>query len=668
MKITLKTKMILAFMFLVAITIMMICTIIGINMTRNSLEVYKQNSNQQMFQINETINLFIENIKKDVDMLSRNSMVLKTDNSITSYKNTTRKTPMTPLKNGGLEAELFKYFRLVTTSHPAYRSISFGTRYGGYLQYPRSARKPGYNPPERGWYKLALKHQGQTTMSEAYIASDGSVYISLVKTVTTESGEILGVVSVDIQFDELYSMVSKIKIGKTGYLILADGNNTILIHSRCKEMDFKKMEESKIPFYKKIADIDSGHLLESLNDKRCDANVYTSPHLGWKLIGVIDHDEIMAHTRSMIWTMVGIGAILFAVSVLMAFLFANSIVKPINRVIYGLKDIAQGEGDLTMRLELTGKDEIAELANWFNIFMEKIHAIIKDVASNATVVDTASARLLTISREMSSAAELTSSKAGVVSKAVEGTGENITSTAAAMEQASTNISMVATATEEMTSTINEIGQNSEKARQISEKAVANARKASKNMGQLGSAVRDIGNVTETITDISEQTNLLALNATIEAARAGEAGKGFAVVAGEIKELSRLTAEATNQIRQKITGVQTVSDEAMSEIENVSRVINDVNEITLTIATAIEEQAAATTEIASNVSQASQGLSSVNENMAQVSAATGEVSSDIADVDASASEISQSSGQVSASAESLSLLGRELSELVCKFRI
>ncbi|MBI9091852.1 MAG: methyl-accepting chemotaxis protein [Desulfobacterium sp.] len=668
MKFTLKTKMILAFMSVVAISIAVICTLTGIRLSRNSLETFMQNSTQQLTQIDETMNIFINEAKMNAEMVSKNPLLSENDNSITTYGHTTRVTAMTPLAKGGSEAEIFKFFRLVHEAHPAYASAFFGTASGGYLQYPASDRKPGYNPTERGWYKLGLTDPDKVVLSDAYKASNGEISICLLKAVRGTGYEVLGVAGIDIKLDGLAEMVSRMKLGRSGYLILADGNNRIMVNPNNPEESFKEMTDSGMESYVDIAKVSSGHVTQVTNGVRYDVNVYTSPELGWKFIGVIKHGEIMEGAYAMIWNLVLIGGILFVLSAAAAFFFAGSIIKPINSVIGGLKDIAQGEGDLTMRLEVTGKDEIGELSSWFNLFMEKIHGILKDVASKSTIVGNASVELLSISQEMSSAADGTSAKADTVARAMEETDRNITSTAAAVEQAAANISMVSAATEEMTSTINEIGRNSEKSRVISQKAVASARGASEKMGQLEAAAKDIGKVTETITDISEQTNLLALNATIEAARAGEAGKGFAVVAGEIKELSRLTAEATNEIRDKITGVQTVTDEAISEIGDVSKIINDVNDITLTIATAIEEQTAATSEIAGNVSQASEGLSSVNEHMAQVSAVTGEITADIADVNASSHGISQSSGQVNSSADNLSLLGKELAQLVGKFRL
>ena len=169
------------------------------------------------------------------------------------------------------------------------------------------------------------------------------------------------------------------------------------------------------------------------------------------------------------------------------------------------------------------------------------------------------------------------------------------------------------------------------------------------MVELGRSAQDIGKVTEAINEISEQTNLLALNATIEAARAGEAGKGFAVVANEIKELAKQTA-ATQEIKEKIDGIQNSTSGTITQISSILKVINDANEIVGTIATAVEEQSVTTKEIANNVAQASSGISEVNENLASSNSAASDISNEISIVSTSIGEISISSGQVDVNAQ------------------
>jgi len=344
------------------------------------------------------------------------------------------------------------------------------------------------------------------------------------------------------------------------------------------------------------------------------------------------------------------------------------ITKALHQMIGNVQDIAQGEGDLTKRIDLKSKDELAELARWFNLFLEKLQGIIRKLADNSSHVDRSAADLTGIAGQMAAGADDTSQRANSVSVAAEEMSANLHAVAAAMEQSATNATMVATASEEMSTTINEIAQNAEKARSISSDAVHQSKSAGEKMAKLGQAAQAIGKVTEAITEISEQTNLLALNATIEAARAGEAGKGFAVVANEIKELAKQTAEATLDIKKQIEGIQQTTGSTVTEINEISNVINNVNDIVATIATAVEEQSAATKEIASNITQTSQGIQEVNENVSQSSAVAAEITKDITTVNASAGEISNSSSQVRLSAEDLQRMAAELNTIVKTFKI
>ncbi len=350
------------------------------------------------------------------------------------------------------------------------------------------------------------------------------------------------------------------------------------------------------------------------------------------------------------------------------FIVSRGIVGPIRNMIRVLGDIAEGEGDLTRRIVDSSGSETEEMGNNFNMFVEKIRIIIRDVATNAVTLSEASSGLSEISRQMTVGAERTSERSGVVAAAGEEMSANMTSVAATMEEASSNVGMVAAAAEEMASTVEEIARNAEQARRITEDAVSQSATASGQVEDLGRAAEEIGNVVETITDISEQVNLLALNATIEAARAGEAGKGFAVVAGEIKELARQTADASAEIKGKVAGIQSSTDGTVLEIGNVSKVVNEVNEIVTTIATAVEEQSATTREIAENASQASMGIGDVNKSVADSSAVAESIAEEIADVTRAANDMSGSSAEVNESAEELSTLSEQLNEMVGKFKV
>ncbi|MFO7751439.1 MAG: bacteriohemerythrin [Desulfobacteraceae bacterium] len=394
-----------------------------------------------------------------------------------------------------------------------------------------------------------------------------------------------------------------------------------------------------------------------------DEDVSTAPQITDKIMETVDD------LKKRIFTVFGFLFLLFFLLITGLIVFINqTVVKPINTVAAGMKDIAAGEGDLTKRITVSRKDEIGLLVEWFNAFVQRINNIIVDIGGNSETVTAASAELLSVSEQMAEGADNLSGRANTVAAASEEMSVNMTSVAAASEQASTNIGTVSDSASQMQATLGEVAANCEKARSISGNAGIEVDKASRRVTLLGEAAREISKVTEVITDIAEQTNLLALNATIEAARAGEAGKGFAVVAEEIKNLAGQTASATNDIRQKIEGIQSSTDDTVQDVTKITAVFSDVNEIVTTIAAAVEEQSAAATEVADNIGQASTGISEVNENVAQTSQVSSEITKDIAGVNSVAREMSDKGVQMNHSARDLSELSTKLRDMITVFKV
>lgn len=285
---------------------------------------------------------------------------------------------------------------------------------------------------------------------------------------------------------------------------------------------------------------------------------------------------------------------------------AKSITQPLKETVLALEDIAQGEGDLTRRVGQDRRDELGELGRCFNTFIGKLEHLIAQIADSTQGVAGSSEQLFAVSRQMGSNAEETSAQASVV--------------ATAAEQVTVSLNAVATATEEMTASIREIAKNAGDAAEVSTLAVRTTDAANATMSRLGQSSAEIGSVVKLITSIAQQTKLLALNATIEAARAGAAGKGFAVVANEVKDLANETAKAADQITQKIQMIQHDTGASMEALADISGVIARMNDISSTIASAVEEQTATTNEIARNVSEAAKGGSLVTDNIESVAQA------------------------------------------------
>ncbi|MBF0452104.1 MAG: methyl-accepting chemotaxis protein [Candidatus Magnetomorum sp.] len=380
------------------------------------------------------------------------------------------------------------------------------------------------------------------------------------------------------------------------------------------------------------------------------------------------NESILKNTRQLKSIVLVISGIAVCVGIFLAFIIAISIVKPINQANHMLKDIAQGEGDLANRMNVQTKDEIGEMAGWFNIFIKKIQHIIIEIHSVTEKLVSSSVQLASVSSQLTEKTEDSVVRTTNVADSSEEMNTSIHLVATSSEQATSNIGMVAAATEEMSASIFEISGNAAKAQQITKTAVVKTKNASGRINELGDAAKEIGTVTETITDISEQTNLLALNATIEAARAGEAGKGFAVVANEIKELAKQTSVATDEIKKKIEAIQSTTHTSVDEIQDVAKVIQEVDEFISSIAVAIEQQSSVTKEIAENVANASHDVHKISQNASEVSMVTAKITQNIIEVRSSSQDCSDGSRKVSENTTTLNHLADQLEKIVGQFKV
>ncbi|MDT0631249.1 methyl-accepting chemotaxis protein [Rubrivirga litoralis] len=267
---------------------------------------------------------------------------------------------------------------------------------------------------------------------------------------------------------------------------------------------------------------------------------------------------------------------------------------------------AAAQGDLTQEIDVEGDDTIGQMAEGLRQFLAGLRTDVGQIAENAQHLAAASEEMSSISTQMGTDAETTSGQAGAA--------------ASAAEQVDKNVQTVATGAEEMSASIKEVAGNAADAARIAAEAVAAAERTNATVSKLGESSVEIGNVIKVITSIAQQTNLLALNATIEAARAGEAGKGFAVVANEVKELAKQTAQATEDIGQKIETIQGDTQNAVQAIGQIGGIIGQINDIQGTIASAVEEQSATTAEIARNVNEAARGSTEIAENITGVAQA------------------------------------------------
>lgn len=355
--------------------------------------------------------------------------------------------------------------------------------------------------------------------------------------------------------------------------------------------------------------------------------------------------DAMNLTSFSIVVMIAMGAATLVGSALFVWLYVG---RNILRRIDNLRRVMQrlAQGDLQAEVMASrNQDEVADMAQSLEVFRESM------IRSQALSADQDKDRATELERTRRMEASIAGFEETVrtalntlvgAANAMQSTAETMTGSAerssslasavaAAAEETSVNVQTVSSGTEELSSSIAEISRQVASSTAVATKAVSEAGATDTTMQGLAEAAGRITTVIDLIQTIASQTNLLALNATIEAARAGEAGRGFAVVASEVKSLADQTAKATEEIRAQITAMQTMTDTAVGAIRHIGETIGEINDVTTSIAAAVEEQGAATREIARSIQHAASGTSEVSANIVGVSQASSEAGLAAADV-------------------------------------
>jgi len=397
-----------------------------------------------------------------------------------------------------------------------------------------------------------------------------------------------------------------------------------------------------------------------------------------------------------LWQSVIMGIVALLAGVIFSLWVVRQITNSISTMNNVMKDIAEGEGDLTTRITTTSKDELGELAGWFNQFLEKMQTTVRDIIENANILGVSSEEMSAVATAMASSSEAMSLKTNEVVGQTGQITSDINDVASSSEEATTNVNSVssaveemsatlnqvsetattvsentntiAVALEEMSATINEVTKNTEHAANVSKTAADKAKVTQELMINLGESAESVGKVVQVIDEIAEKTNLLALNASIEAARAGDAGKGFNVVANEVKDLSKQTAEATQNIVEQIEEMQGNTQKSIKAITEITEIINELNSVNLTIAGAVEEQSVTTNEVSQTTMDAASSLEQVSGNVSEVSRAANEIAGNsgamanlIQSISDTAVNTAHGATQVSSGTEELRIAVTEVSD-------
>jgi methyl-accepting chemotaxis protein len=451
----------------------------------------------------------------------------------------------------------------------------------------------------------------------------------------------------------------------TIYPYLIDTNGIVLVHPSIEAGTDLKIGNKFVTKAITLKNGDFKYIYKNSDKWMC---FRMFPEWGWLICYTSTQSEMYKSVNNF-RLIVSFVMLFFAALVCAAlYLVTSRILKPLSLMTDAMKDIASGEGDLTRRITVDSKDEIGELGQWFNTFIEKIQKIISQIAGHASVLSDSSKTLSSTVVSIADNAEKMSVKSNILTSSSKRATDNINAISSTTDTMSESVMIVATAIEEMSASINEVAKNCQKESQIVDTANVQVQSTKHLMTLLGSAAKEIGKVVDVISDIADQTNLLALNATIEAATAGEAGKGFAVVASEVKALARQSGNATEEISKKVEEIQHSTLKAVEAIESVTVIIGDVHGISQTIVSAVEEQSSTVNEIAKTINSTSQSATGIAGNVSESAKGLSTVSQSLEEFNASVTKTTDGVHLIQESVTELTKLSTDLESIVKQFKI
>ncbi len=503
------------------------------------------------------------------------------------------------------------------------------------------------NDKNEDWYIDTLK-AGQKESISVDPSLDGNGLMAFINIIMGTPEKPLGIAGVGINLDALSQQLSSIKLSPSGVTYLIDQKGDIKAHPVKQALhSLKNISRIKNGAYSqkvvpKLLEPGEGLLTYDNKDNISTTVLFKEiPTTGWKVV-------MEARTSELTEELDKIRNISFAI----------------------LGDTLQkiSKGDLTHRITVSSQDEIGQMGNHFNSFMDKMHEMITKIIDTAREVDQTSSDIVSISTTLTDESTHAQSQADHAATSCRNAQERMENVAVDAQKVAANVEELSHAAHDLSDTLQGIVNNTVQTNNATGEAVSVASMASDKVQELEKAATDIYNVVDTITEISEQVNLLALNATIEAARAGEAGKGFAVVANEIKALANQTNEATEDIKRRTDGIRISTTHTRDSMKELSQIIENANTMVSEITSAAEEQMETTQNTVGNIAEISASVdaagANVNDSVADAAEAVERTGKIIEDTEG----IAQEGERLRKTAQILHNSSQTLNELVEYFTI
>ncbi|MCA1040960.1 methyl-accepting chemotaxis protein [Bacillus infantis] len=672
MKISFKWKLLVYSLLLAIIPMVLIGFLVDRTVTDRTEKDFIRSSEREIKQVDNAISIYFQSIRENALLLATNPDVQKADESITSYIKASGgdTIEMTPSQNGALEKEIFQVFSQFGSTHPNAAYVYMGTEDGGYVQYPEGPTTPGFDPRERPWYQTGIDSSGEVKMTSAYAANGSDAVIVSNVSAIEQGGKKVGVLGFDVSLGGLTDLVKDIKIGKNGYVMLTQGDGTVLAHPKKPEMNFKPISDLKINGL--TATTKDGSFETNIDGKDYVLNVISSNNEGWNYIAVIEESELSATSDQIRRALLILGAVVAVIAVLVSIFMSLRITGNIKKI--SDFSMLMSNGDLTQQVDIKSNDEIGEMGRNYNLMAGNLKEMITKISDGSQQLSATSEELAAGSAENQKASNQISESIQGVAAGTDQQSDAMEDAVGVINQVAGHVEKVGTSMLAVRKSISQSADTANKGREVVSKTVQqmgeinlHVTSSAEKIGELSEMSNKIGQITMMIQSISEQTNLLALNAAIEAARAGDHGKGFAVVADEVRKLAEQSSQSALQINEIVVDIKEGIQDSMDLVNKGSESAKQGLQLVNESGTAFGEIRSSVMGVAEDVTEAGTAMDTMRDRIQDVVQYIQRVSQTTIEVNDHSQTVAASSQQMSASMEDVSYAAQELAKMAVELQ-